>query len=228
LFDSGARAQEYLSLRMRDISYVDNYYKVRITVSKTKPRTISMPLYPEIIREYLSKHPNKDNLDAPLCIYSYNSAKTILKRLGAKILNRNVFFHLLRHSSATYYANHLSHYNICYRYGWSMSSDMPNRYIDYAGIVEKETANIVMNHESEKHIKEQSTLKSELDLMRLTIKELQEQDSKRKLEQDLHNTLMQKASSFDNKEGIKDFKEILFQVLKQDKELLGRLKELIM
>jgi len=44
LFDSGARAQEFLNIRLLHLTKKDDYYVVRIEHSKTKPRTISLPL----------------------------------------------------------------------------------------------------------------------------------------------------------------------------------------
>ncbi|MFQ5821695.1 MAG: hypothetical protein ACE5I5_17050, partial [Candidatus Heimdallarchaeota archaeon] len=51
LFDSGARIEEFLNLTIGDLSkkddYYKNYYKIRIRHSKTKPRTISIPMCTE-------------------------------------------------------------------------------------------------------------------------------------------------------------------------------------
>jgi hypothetical protein len=59
-------------------------------------------------------------------------------RLGRKVLNKSIHFHLFRHSSATYYATKLNRQELCYRYGWKFSSDMPDTYISRAGMESKE------------------------------------------------------------------------------------------
>jgi len=53
-------------------------------------------------------------------------------------LEETIHFHLFRHSSATYYATKLNRQELCYRYGWKFSSDMPDVYISRAGMQNKE------------------------------------------------------------------------------------------
>ena len=48
--------------------------------------------------------------------------------------------HLLRHASATYWANKLPYFKFCKRFGWTMTSGMPQRYIDRAGVDEMDVA----------------------------------------------------------------------------------------
>jgi hypothetical protein len=59
-------------------------------------------------------------------------------RLGKKVLKKSVHFHLFRHSSATYYATKLNRQELCYRYGWKFSSNMPDVYISRAGMENNE------------------------------------------------------------------------------------------
>ncbi len=42
---------------------------------------------------------------------------------------------MLRHSSATYWAPKMNRYQLCAKYGWAFSSDMPDRYIGRKGII---------------------------------------------------------------------------------------------
>jgi hypothetical protein len=42
--------------------------------------------------------------------------------------------HLFRHSSTTYCATKLNRQELCYRYGWKFSSNMPDIYISRAGM----------------------------------------------------------------------------------------------
>ena len=64
--------------------------------------------------------------------------RMFLFRLGKKVLNKKVYPHLFRHTSATYYANKLNRQELCYRYGWKFSSDMPDVYISRAGMESKQ------------------------------------------------------------------------------------------
>lgn len=160
LFDSGARIEEFLNIRLDDVKVKKeniaelqayntelnekDYYKIRIRYSKTKPRTISIPLCTKYLNDWIKEHPAKNNPDAFLLDLTYPNVKKILIRKGEKILNKRLTPHILRHSSMTYYANIIKNrYQFCYRYGLAMSSNVVDRYIDRSGILEEETADAV-------------------------------------------------------------------------------------
>jgi hypothetical protein len=42
---------------------------------------------------------------------------------------------MLRHSSVTYWAPKMNRYQLCTKYGWAFSSNMPDRYIERKGII---------------------------------------------------------------------------------------------
>jgi len=151
LFDGGLRIEEFLNLRCDDLKWKEDLscYMVRIRVSKTKPRTISLQLSTKEINDYIEelKENKKFKPEKLLVNMNYDAVRVMLKRLGEKVLDKKVTPHLLRHTSATYYANKLSYFQLCYRYGWTMSSKQPNRYIDREGIQEQETAKIIKNDE---------------------------------------------------------------------------------
>ncbi len=63
--------------------------------------------------------------------------RELLQRLGKRVLGKSLPYHLLRHSSATYYATKLNRQELCYRYGWKFSSNMPDVYISRAGMETK-------------------------------------------------------------------------------------------
>ena len=146
LFDSGTRAEEFLNIRYEDIEMPtnkDNF--VRLTLkeeySKTKGRVISLYWKHslESVRDYM-KEREYSGIKSSDAIFegSYDSARFFLMRLGKKILKKSIHFHLFRHSSATYYATKLNRQELCYRYGWKFSSDMPDTYISRAGMESKE------------------------------------------------------------------------------------------
>ena len=149
LFDSGARAEEFINIRYEDIQLSQGQENfVRITLkeeySKTKGRTIS--LYwrhsTEAVTEYL-KERVADGITSqdPVFRNTYNSLRMFLGRLGKRVLKRHVHPHLFRHSSATYYATKLNRQELCYRYGWRFSSEMPDVYISRAGMENHELDN---------------------------------------------------------------------------------------
>jgi len=146
LFDSGARAEEFLNIRYEDIQIPEKGESfVKITLkeeySKTKGRVISLYWRHSIeaVRDYLREreYSGLKSTD-PVFEGTYDSARFFLMRLGKKVLKKSIHFHLFRHSSATYYATKLNRQELCYRYGWKFSSDMPDVYISRAGMQNKE------------------------------------------------------------------------------------------
>jgi len=178
LFDSGARPEEFLNLRLDDVKIKkDNvrelqpyntelgekdYYMIRIKFSKTKPRSISLIMCTKILKSWLMEHPGKDNPQALLFPLNYGAMRMVLHRAGKKSLNKSVYPYLFRHSSATYYCSKLTQYQLCYRYGWSMASKQPARYIDREGIHEQETAKIIKTDEISRIHEENQTLKEDV------------------------------------------------------------------
>lgn len=177
LFDSGARVEELLNVRLRKehLFWKEEIgsYMIRLEYSKTKPRTISLPMSTECIRKWLAVHPAKDNSQAQLFPMAYPALKMVISRLGKKALGKRVTPHMLRHSSATFYANRLKNpYKLCYRYGWAMSSDMVNRYLDREGIIEEETASIVKKEEYSATAIDNRILREELSLLQESLAEM--------------------------------------------------------
>lgn len=170
LFDSGARIEELLNVRLKPehISWKPELgvYKIRLEFSKTKPRTISLPLSTELLSRWLAVHPAKDNPLAQLFPMRYGAARMVICRFGRDILKKRVTPHMLRHSSATYYANKLSRYQLCYRYGWTMSSDVVDRYLDREGIPEESVNEAVKESEISTVQKRELAVSQDVALMK--------------------------------------------------------------
>ncbi len=176
LLDSGARAEELLNVRLKSEHLVWKEdlgcYKMRIEFSKTKPRTISLPLCTNHLRAWLDVHPAKGNDQAQLFPMSYGNLRMQVRRIGQRVLGKKVSPHMLRHSSATFYANKLSRYQLCYRYGWTMSSRVVDRYLDREGILEEGIADVVKADEMLTAHKQNQTLREELSLVKESNAEL--------------------------------------------------------
>lgn len=176
LFDSGARIEEALNVRMSDIIEVKDtipYYKVtlREEFSKTLGRTIGLFWKPttEALRIYLDNHPNKNKLNEQLFPTTYDGVKKVLYKIGKRSLGRSVNPHLFRHSSSTFYAGQgFDYFQLCKRYGWSIGSRMPQKYIDRSGIKEREVtkrfidANVKDLNEKLEQIEKQRSIEKEM------------------------------------------------------------------
>jgi len=146
LFDSGARAEEFINIRFEDIQLPegkDNFVKLtlREEFSKTKGRSISLYWRHSIeaVREYFNERIAQGMAATdPVFQSTYDAMRMYLGRLGRRVLNRRLYPHLFRHSSATYYATKLNRQELCYRYGWRFSSNMPDVYISRAGMENRE------------------------------------------------------------------------------------------
>ena len=121
----------------------ENYVKIILKeeYSKTKGRTISLYWKHslEAIKDFLNER-IREGIKSKEQVFNktYDAMRMFLFRLGKKVLNKEVYPHLFRHSSATYYATKLNRQELCYRYGWAFSSDMPDVYISRAGMESKE------------------------------------------------------------------------------------------
>jgi integrase len=144
LFDSGARAEEFHNIRREDIqlpSGSNNYVQLTLKeeYSKTNGRVINLYWKHSLnaVRDYLEERREVKQTE-PIFNRNYNSTRKLLNRISQRIISRKIHYHLFRHSSATYYASEMNRQQLCYRYGWAFSSDMPDVYISRSGMNNKE------------------------------------------------------------------------------------------
>jgi len=169
LFDSGARIEEALNVRLKHLEWKDKLgcYMLRIEFSKTKQRTISIPLCNEYIKDWLKEHHTPKNKEAQLFPMSYSNILKILARATKKVFGKTYSPHSLRHSSATYYANLLKNsFKLDYRYGWVIGSEMSRRYIDRTGINEEETVDVVKADENQQLRKEIEVMRNDITFLK--------------------------------------------------------------
>jgi hypothetical protein len=127
---------------MKHVSFENDNYKVRVEYSKTKPRTITLPFCKKYLNDWLEIHPHKENPLAQLFPVTAICLRRVIERSTEKI-HRRITPHGLRHSSATYWCQHLTPYELCYRFGWSMNSKQPQRYIDRTGLYQEKANKII-------------------------------------------------------------------------------------
>lgn len=146
LFDTGARAEEFHNIRFEDVfmpGEKEQYLRITLKAeySKTQGRTVALywKRSVEAVRDYLQER-TKDGVQPTTPVFSgnYSAMRKLLQRLGQRVLRKSLPYHLLRHSSATYYATKLNRQELCYRYGWKFSSNMPDVYISRAGMETKQ------------------------------------------------------------------------------------------
>ncbi len=77
----------------------------------------------------------------------------------------------MRHTSATYWSNKLPYFKFCKRFGWTMTSKMPQRYIDREGVDELEVAAIHDRTESDRLLRDNRRLQEALALATSTTSE---------------------------------------------------------
>ena len=137
LFDGGLRIEEFLNLRTKDLTKEkydeNNCYWIDIRYSKTFARKIPLPLCTKHVEKWMEEHPNKKDPEGQIFPFTYAAFRKRLRTLAEKALKKSVYPHMLRHSSATYWAAKMNRYQLCAKYGWAFSSDMPDRYIERKG-----------------------------------------------------------------------------------------------
>jgi site-specific recombinase XerD len=146
LFDTGARAEEFHNIRFEDVALPEgkeDFVRIRLRqeYSKTLERTIGLfwQYSTEAVRKYVTQRLAAGaRTTDPVFKGDYTATRKFLQRLGQDVLKRPVHYHLFRHSSSTYYATKLNRQELCRRYGWKFSSNMPDVYISRSGMEEKE------------------------------------------------------------------------------------------
>lgn len=179
LFDSGARADELLNVRLEDLTLEGGTYKVRITISKTYKRTIQLPICSRYLAAWLDKHPLRGQGLAQLFPLSYSALVVQVARVG-EILKLKLTPHSLRHASATYWARQprVTRYQLCYRMGWGMSSKQPDRYIDKEGLGQEVVTEAVEADAARKYSRENDDLRQQLAILRGELERYREEDKR--------------------------------------------------
>ena len=142
LWETGARIEELLTLKVGDIE--DHEHGLKVVVSgKTGERRIVLLQSVPYINDWLKIHPSREKTDALwVNINAKNSTEPINYRVILKMLRNTkkkagimkpINPHHFRHSRATYMANHFTEAQLCEWFGWVQGSKIPATYVHLSG-----------------------------------------------------------------------------------------------
>lgn len=179
LFCTGARMEEFLSLRLCDVTLPEKDEFIKVTIrnatSKTQGRTVScywsksFECIPDYIREREKEGAKPTDY---ILTKSYDSLKKWFPRIGLRVLKKNIHAHMFRHACADYLSSKLNRQQLCVFFGWAFSSSMPDIYIsrnnvDMSQVEEKIKSNTYEELQSKllKTDLENKIVKEKLDIM---------------------------------------------------------------
>ncbi|MBT6995346.1 tyrosine-type recombinase/integrase [Candidatus Woesearchaeota archaeon] len=172
LYDSGMRAEAFLNLFPSDISQDEEtglfVIDVRPETTKTKKGRkifLYMAETTEILGEYLRGIKDKDQ-NSQLFPLTYDGLRLMISRLTKKTLGKSYTPHSFRRGSASFYASSLNHYQLCQRFSWSASSDIPNKYVDLSCVNQKKIAKKITLDQVGEFKERMNKLESENNLMK--------------------------------------------------------------
>ncbi len=170
LYESGCRISEIGTMKIGNISF-DNYGLLISVKGKTGMRKIRVIFSVPYITAWLNDHPYRNDAECPLWIgistnsngrkeaVKYTSLLNLLKRCFEKSgIKKRSNPHFLRHSRATFMANHLTEFQMNQYFGWIQGSRMPSIYVHLSGR-ETDKAILELNGINVKKEQKESSLK---------------------------------------------------------------------
>jgi integrase len=143
-YETGARPEELLNIRIKDIMFDNKGAKV-ILRGKTVERVTRVIAYLPLLKQWLSIHPFRNDPNAYLWLSESSNCKwkpigiqtvektfkTIMRKAG---IQKRPRLYILRHSRATHLANKLTEAQMCAYFGWQLGTKVVQRYIHLAGV----------------------------------------------------------------------------------------------
>ena len=137
-WEGGFRLGELLGLNVGDVDHTSYGFEVRVS-GKTGTRAMPIVVTAPLLQVWLYSHPAHNDKEAPLwmkfkgdrytgvrCAIAHKIIKTLARRAGLK---RNVHWHMLRHTQATFYArSNVNEAQMRRAFGWTKGSTMPELY----------------------------------------------------------------------------------------------------
>ncbi|MFH0896554.1 MAG: site-specific integrase [Candidatus Bathyarchaeota archaeon] len=140
LYESGCRIGELLSLKIKNVT--PNTHGAHLMVNgKTGMRMVLIIASVPYLMEWLNKHPQKRNPEAPIWMLekkmkelSHSDIQRILRKIRKRSgITKRINAHNFRHSRATFLASRLSDAVLKEVFGWTQSSKMASVYIHLSG-----------------------------------------------------------------------------------------------
>ncbi len=151
LLESGARAGEFVRIRIKDIVF-DKYGALVRVNGKTGERRIRLVESVPDLQLWLSMHPRRNDPDAPLWTtkfvsagtLNYNGLDQIIRKYCRAARTAGIFgAHKFRHVQATEDAKHYPETTLRAKYGWTKGSDMPSLYVHHSA---RDTDGVILAH----------------------------------------------------------------------------------
>jgi integrase len=147
LYETGCRIGEMANLKIKDVHF-DGYGAVLIVNGKTGMRRIRAIFSAPYLSAWLSIHPKNSDQKAPFwirfgkngksngienntsCQLMYPALTMRIKRIAKKAgIQKRVYNHLFRHTSATEKSEILTTAQMCEYFGWTQASRMTQIYV---------------------------------------------------------------------------------------------------
>ena len=149
IYDLAGRTHEVLDLKIDDIAFRDNYAEVMLT-DHTGQRVLPIIFaYPYLLK-WINNHPLKNKKNAPLWVtlkgvprkISYEGIHGLFAKMERQLkdqIKKPFKSYVLRHSRLTHYADVVTEFQMRKIAGWTMRSNMPQRYLHMSMKGVKET-----------------------------------------------------------------------------------------
>ncbi|HHD16877.1 MAG TPA: site-specific integrase [Euryarchaeota archaeon] len=143
LWETGARIGEIIDLTLGAI--MDNPRGLKVTlVGKTGPRPFLLIESVPLINAWLTNHPDRENMEAPLWTkignngygssLNYPGIRKKLKEIAKKAgINKPINPHAFRHGRATFLASRIKEQTLKNVMGWTQSSTQAQVYVHMSG-----------------------------------------------------------------------------------------------
>jgi len=142
-YDSGARKEELLNLKMKNLKADQYGFKIEINGTKTEnsERTIRIIDSVPYLQDWVNYHPFKNEAESYLFISlrtygrklkEHGYSQVLKKTAKSANINKRIHPHILRHSKATQVAKEgWNERDMRIYFGWSENSKMPQVYLHY-------------------------------------------------------------------------------------------------
>ena len=133
LYESGCRISELLNIRIKDISFEEDYALLNV-MGKTGNRSIPISKSIPLLKTWLNYHSDIGNKESFVFDMSYRAVSKTLKKLFKRAkIDKPCNPHQFRHSRATELANSLTEAQMNQFFGWTQGSRMASTYVHLSG-----------------------------------------------------------------------------------------------